>query len=135
MSVAELRQSTVTTCTKHVEIDLGQDLSYITADNLNVCCENDPNVVEHLCKDLIVLDDMLGGNIDRHFLLQRKSDAGKANDKPLFPSPCTIRQAIANYCDITSTVRKSMLATLAYFAEDIAEKEALCSDDNERWER
>eukprot|EP00944_MAST-04C_sp_MAST-4C-sp1_P014518 g14518.t1 len=125
VSVEELRQNTVTTCTKHVEIDLGQNLSYMTADNLNVCCENDPSVVEHICKDLIVLDDMLSGDIDRHFLLQRKGDSGKSNDKPLFPSPCTIRQAIANYCDITSTVRKSMLATLAYFAEDLSEKEAL----------
>ena len=124
ISIKELRQSTVTTCTKHVEIDLSNSVSYVTADNLNVCCENDPFLVEHICKQLIVLDDSLNGNIDRYFLLRRKEGANP-NDKPLFPSPCSIRQAIANYCDITSTIRKSMLLTLAYFAQDTNEKEML----------
>ena len=114
----------MTTCTKHVEIDLSNSASYVTADNLNVCCENDPFLVEHICKQLIVLDDSLNGNIDRYFLLRRK-EGTNPNDKPLFPSPCSIRQAIANYCDITSTIRKSMLLTLAYFAQDTNEKEML----------
>ena len=93
-SIKELRQNTIATCTKHVEIELsnngsgsGNQLSYVTADNLNVCCENEPRLVEHICNNLLVLDDTVNGNIDRYFLLRRKG-GDNANDKPLFPSPC-----------------------------------------------
>ena len=50
VSSMELRQSTQTTSTRHVEIDL--PLSYVTADNLSVCPVNSWDVVESLCERL-----------------------------------------------------------------------------------
>ncbi len=37
----------------------------------------------------------------------------------------SLYHAVENYCDVTATVRKSMLPVLAYYAEDEEERKTL----------
>lgn len=116
VSSMELRQSTETTSTRHVEIDL--PLPYVTADNLSVCPVNSWDLVESLCERLHYA-------MDQWFVLRRSAGSDATEERPLFPTPCTVRDALGRYCDLTSTARKSILPYLAYFATDPAEQARL----------
>jgi NADPH-ferrihemoprotein reductase len=95
-------------------------MTYRTADTLAVCCENDPVLVETLAQ-------WQGYPLERYFLHQLDDPVARrtASYKPLFPTPCTVRHALAHYCDITSPVRKKMLPKLAQYATDPQERERL----------
>ena len=106
--------------TVHVDIDIGAaNLSYGTADNLAVCPINEPSVVDRameLCG--MPVED------DRHFVLRRR-DGDAAKPQCIFPTPCTPRDALAKYCDLTSTVSKTLLPKLAAYARDSEEQREL----------
>ena len=119
VAVRELRQGG-TGSTVHVEFDLaGAGLSYGTADNLSVCPVNEDEVVQRVASacgfDL--------GDTREFTLVRRDGDASKTQH--LFPTPCTMRQALARYCDLTGTVRKSALPKLAAYARDPTERDRL----------
>ena len=107
--------------TVHVEFDLARaNMSYGTADNLAICCSNDPDLVETLAK-------WQDYDLDRYFLHLRNDAIGSrdASVNPLFPSPCTVRQALSLYCDLASPVRKAMLPKLALYVEDEKQRQEL----------
>lgn len=118
----ELRQDTRSGSTVHVEVELqataggGAQPQYLMADNLAVLPENEACVVEAACAALRY-------DPDRWFRLVPTEEGGKA--KALFPTPCSVRTALARYVDLTGAPRKSLLATLALFAQDGAERERL----------
>jgi NADPH-ferrihemoprotein reductase len=45
--------------------------------------------------------------------------------KAVFPTPCTVRQALTNYVDLSGIPRKSVLKALAAFAQNAADKDRL----------
>ena len=94
--------------TRHVEVSLaGSGLSYTTADNLAVLPENPANVVEAVAAgqmyDLDALFDMVC-------------------EKAMFPTPCSVRDALTCYLDLCGIPRRTTLGQLATFA--LAAKEA-----------
>lgn len=101
--------------TRHIEVDIrNTSLTYTSADNLGICPENDPTAVESLAK-------WMGYDADAWFTLRRAdTDAGRSA-KPVFPTPCTVRDALTRYCDFNGSVRKDFLSQLANFATDEAQ--------------
>jgi NADPH-ferrihemoprotein reductase len=86
------------------------DLHYTTADNIIIFPENTEEEVQELA-------EIQGYELDRGIAFQ--------GPKAPFPTPCTIREALLKYCDITSLVKKKFLKDLAYYAQSQEEKEAL----------
>ena len=100
--------------TRHVEIDLeGTGVSYHTADNLAVLPLNDAAMAERLCAKL-------GYDPDSIFTLEHDDD-----HKPVFPTPCTVREAFLRFMDIMAIPRRSLLEQLTPYVEDDAEREAM----------
>jgi len=102
--------------TRHIELNLkSTGITYKTADNAALCPENDPDVVESLIK-------WLDYDADRAFNLEPvKGDSHKL----LFPTPCTVREALLRYCDINHMPRKGLLGIMANFATVERERERL----------
>ncbi|CAM9130135.1 unnamed protein product [Pylaiella littoralis] len=100
--------------TRHVEIDLeGTGVSYRTADNLAVLPLNDATIAERLCAQL-------GYDPDSLFTLEHDD-----SHKPVFPTPCTVRDAFLRFMDIMAIPRRSLLEQLAPYMGDEAEREAM----------
>lgn len=92
--------------TVHVELDLqGTGLSYGTADNLTVCAANDMGQVEETAM-------YLGLSLDQWFVLE---SIGEDEGKQLFPTPCTIRSALAYFTDLNGAPTRSLLERLSKF--------------------
>ncbi|CAB1099607.1 unnamed protein product [Ectocarpus sp. CCAP 1310/34] len=100
--------------TRHVEIDLqGTSVGYHTADNLAVLPLNDATTAEKLCAQL-------GYDPDSFFTLEHGD-----NHKPVFPTPCTVRDAFLRFMDIMAIPRRSLLEQLTPYVEDDAEREVM----------
>jgi len=96
--------------TRHIEIDIkGTSLTYTEADNLGVCAENATEVVESLAR-------WMDYDLDAWFTLERADSEVGRSAKPMFPTPCTVREALSRYCDFNGHVRKDFLGHLAHFA-------------------
>ena len=67
-------------------------LTYHTADNLAVLPENSDEVVEAICSSQ-------GYNADEYFILE-PGDGAESKFKHMFPTPCTIGDALRRYCDV-----------------------------------
>ena len=103
-----------------MEIDIskaGDDLRYQTADNLGVLPVNDDDVVEAVA-------GALGYDLDAVFRL-KPSPGHEHKHAALFPTPCTIRECLARYCDLTQAPRRSDLKLLASYAKDPMDRTAL----------
>jgi len=112
----ELRSSTDAGSTLHLEIDIssaGDKIKYQTADNLGILPVNDEIVVGKIA-------DALGYNLNATFKLQASKGFESKYSIP-FPNPCTIRELLSRYCDLTMAPRRSDLKQLAAYA-----KNALC---------
>lgn len=100
--------------TRHIEIDLdGTDVTYHTADNLVVLPLNDAVAVQRLCAQLDY-------NPHAVFVIEHSD-----NHKPIFPSPCTVQDALLRYVDITSIPRRSLLEQLVPYIVDDRERDTL----------
>jgi NADPH-ferrihemoprotein reductase len=77
------------------------DPQYMTADNLAVMPENSPSVVEGVAAALKY-------NLDALFDIEA--------EKAVFPTPCTVREALTRYVDLSGIPRRSVLKALAWFA-------------------
>ena len=98
--------------TRHIEIDLeGTGISYQTADNLAILPLNDPAITGRLCVQL-------GFDPDAIFTLEHDD-----SHKPVFPTPCTVRDAFLRFMDIMSIPRRSLLEQLVPYLTDEAERE------------
>jgi len=100
-------------------------LAYETAGNLHLCPDNAPELVEAVAR-------WLGFALDEWFVLEPAPAAGGAPGgapaeppAPLFPTPCSVREALTRYCDLTGRVDRDLVAQLAPFAASAAERARL----------
>ena len=116
----ELRSPTDGGSTLHVEIDIsqgGEEVKYTTADNLGILPVNAESDVERLGEAL---------NYDLSAYFRLVPAAGHENKHAaLFPSPCSVRECLSRYCDLSGPPRRSELKLLAAYAKDPICKKAL----------
>mmetsp|Transcript_1048 Transcript_1048/g.1493 ORF Transcript_1048/g.1493 Transcript_1048/m.1493 type:complete len:684 (-) Transcript_1048:78-2129(-) len=116
----ELRSPDDGGSTLHIEIDISKasgNLNYQTADNLAVLPVNDDEVVNEVAT-------ALGYDLDAVFCVKASPSGGK-NFKHIFPVPCTVREFLQRYCDLTMAPRRSELKVLANFASNAIDRSAL----------
>ncbi|KAL7545177.1 hypothetical protein ACHAWF_008531 [Thalassiosira exigua] len=119
----ELRDPSDPGSTLHMEIDISQheeNLKYVTADNLGILPKNPSSVVESVAK-------ALSYDLDRTFHLAPNPAHGDpaARHQLPFPTPCTVRECLERYCDLTGPPRRSDLKRLASYARDEVDRKAL----------
>lgn len=117
----ELRQASgVGSSTRHVEMDLkNTGLSYMTADNLHICPENDPQTVA-------IVANACGFDLNATIsLVPAKDSPAGSSAAPLFPIPITVRTMLTRYVDLNGEPKRQLLGFLAQFASNAAEKQRL----------
>jgi NADPH-ferrihemoprotein reductase len=92
-----------------VELACGE-IAYASADNLCLFPENTED-------DVCELARLQSYELDRTFAF--------SGTKAPFPTPCTLREALMRYCDLTSLVKKRFLKELAAYATSASDREAL----------
>lgn len=116
----ELRAPADEGSTLHIEIDIskgGEEVKYQTADNLGILPMNTDTHVEILAKAL---------NYDLSAYFRLVPASGHENKHAaLFPSPCSVHECLARYCDLSGPPRRSELKLLATYAKDPFCKKAL----------
>lgn len=116
----ELRLPSDDGSTLHIEIDTskgGKEVKYHTADNLGILPINTNQDVERLARALKY-------DLGSYFLLK----AAPGHDHKhsiIFPTPCTVYECLARYCDLVGPPRRSELKLLATYAKDPISKKAL----------
>ena len=117
----ELRDPSDPGSTVHMEIDISNHMSsmkYQTADNLGILPKNDSALVESVAKSL-------GYDLDQLFHLTPSADESSSKHTLPFPTPCTVRECLERYCDLTGSPRRSDLKQLAPYARDEMDRKAL----------
>jgi len=95
--------------TVHVEIDISKtNFMYNAADTAEVLPQNSSELVEKWASLLEVKDQL------SHYIAWSKSEtAEKDTVKSPFPTPCTLRQALTEYLDLTTLPARSILVQFA----------------------
>eukprot|EP00386_Alphamonas_edax_P006161 GDKI01020039.1.p1 GENE.GDKI01020039.1~~GDKI01020039.1.p1 ORF type:complete len:680 (+),score=234.20 GDKI01020039.1:38-2041(+) len=108
--------------THHVEIDVSAcaNLTYVTADNLDILPENPESTVLWFTERLGLKPHQLDSFV--HFV---KREGVDDNGKRPFPTPCTLRDALVFYTELNVVPPKSALKELTMFLQDPREKAAL----------
>lgn len=129
----ELRDPSDPGSTIHMEIDISKHMDtmkYTTADNLGILPKNDDATVKAVA-------DALNFDLDRVFHLLpsnndniKKDGGGSAESSSSkhtlpFPTPCTVRECLERYCDLTGPPRRSDLKQLAPYAQNDMDRKAL----------
>lgn len=96
-----------------LHIEMETNASYETACNFGIFPEND----EELVRELAALQEY-----DLELTFQFLPIKGR---KHPFPTPLTVEEALAKYCDLTSLVKKKILKSLSTFAANPDEKQEL----------
>jgi len=107
--------------TKHIELDVRYlpGLEWRTADNLEVLPGNPDGLVEWFAERLGVQD-----RLEDRVSFSRAEGVARTIKKP-FPTPCTVRAALALYCDLCSAPSRAAARRLAAFAEGAEERALL----------
>jgi NADPH-ferrihemoprotein reductase len=123
----ELRHPSDSGSTLHIEIDISKHMdmmAYHTADNLGIFPRNDSSIVKAVA-------DALHLDLDKSFYLvpNNNTDGGSnsSNNNHVlpFPTPCTVRDCLERYCDLTGSPRRSDLKQLATYATSDLDRKAL----------
>jgi len=111
----ELRNPVDDGSTIQVEFGISdlKTITYKTADNLAILPDNDYRLVEGVAK-------VLEYDLDLVFKLEYDIE-----QKEIFPTPCSVRDLLTKYCDISCIPKKSVLQQLSKYCEDRTEKERL----------
>jgi len=116
-AIRELRSPNDPGSTIHIEIDISNSpVQYQTADNLAVLPINDSSVVTAVASAL---------SYDLDAVFEVKSNSTEKSFYHTFPTPCTVRECLSRYIDLTSPPRRSELKLIAQFATDSLDKQAL----------
>lgn len=123
--------------TVHVEIDIAaavslrdpgsgsaSPLTYTTADNLGVLPVNDRGVVDAVARALGYDLDALISVVPAAAVAAPGNGAVEWHGAP-FPTPCTVRECLTRYVDVTSAPRRSDLKLLAAYCRDATDQKAL----------
>jgi NADPH-ferrihemoprotein reductase len=101
---------------KHLDIDLNNtNITYETGDHLGVMPTNDELTVEMFARHLRV-------DPDDTFSFPT---APKSPTTPNLPEVCSVRTALAKYCDLNAIVKRPVLDMCATWATDPIEKDRL----------
>jgi len=117
----ELRDPSDPGSTVHMEIDISKHMSslkYQTADNLGILPKNDSALVELVAKSL-------GFDLNQLFHLFPSAEESATKHTLPFPTPCTVRDCLERYCDLSGSPRRSDLKQLAPYARDEMDRKAL----------
>eukprot|EP00002_Diphylleia_rotans_P020438 TRINITY_DN3965_c0_g2_i1.p1 TRINITY_DN3965_c0_g2~~TRINITY_DN3965_c0_g2_i1.p1 ORF type:complete len:655 (+),score=133.83 TRINITY_DN3965_c0_g2_i1:47-2011(+) len=99
---------------RHITVDCSESgLSYETGDHLAVFPLNAPDLVNAYAK-------RLGFDLDQLFSLVPVDSS--SNEKSPFPTPCTVREALTKYCDLTHIASRMILKAMSECATDAKEK-------------
>ncbi|CAM9786407.1 unnamed protein product [Chrysoparadoxa australica] len=110
----ELRTPADGGSTRHIEVSLeGTSLSYETADNMSVLPQNKEAIVTALAQ-------RMGYDLEAVFHLDLNS-----GEKAPFPTPCTVREALTRYVDLSGVPRRGVVEHLAGHATDAGEREQI----------
>jgi len=103
--------------TVHVELQItDRALSYQTADNLGVLPVNSAEIAEQVAR-------CLGYDLNAVFSVKAAPNH-EWHGLP-FPMPCSIRDFLTLFCDLTAAPRRSELKLLAAFCQDAVDKKFL----------
>lgn len=122
----ELRDPSDPGSTLHMEIDISNHMDvmkYQTADNLGILPKNASSVVESVAAALN-LDLNQRFNLVPNKDSENSSSSSSKHTLP-FPTPCTVRECLERYCDLTGPPRRSDLKQLAPYARNEIDKKAL----------
>lgn len=91
---------------------------YQTGDHIAVLPINPLHVVEAVAEHLDY-------DLDTKFVLVPKKEHQVTNFEPPFPSPCTVREYLSFYCELSTPPRRSILRSLSRFATLAADRDEL----------
>jgi NADPH-ferrihemoprotein reductase len=108
--ITELRQD-VSDGVGTVQVDFAiSGMKYETADTADLVPENEPELVAHFAK-------LLRANPSDYLSLVKNAQSSEAAKK-LFPTPCTIRESLARYCDLIKVPHKAALKMFSLFCSE-----------------
>eukprot|EP01006_Ploeotia_vitrea_P057942 TRINITY_DN68505_c0_g1_i1.p1 TRINITY_DN68505_c0_g1~~TRINITY_DN68505_c0_g1_i1.p1 ORF type:complete len:692 (-),score=387.30 TRINITY_DN68505_c0_g1_i1:64-1905(-) len=111
--------------TAHVELSIKDtEVTYRTADNLGVYPRNSDELVEAAAK-------RLGIDPNAVFWWKPRKANAPVNHKLHFPKLCSVRNALAWYCDLGGLPKRAVIETVAIYAKDEADKKRLMSWTND----
>jgi NADPH-ferrihemoprotein reductase len=108
--------------TMHVALDtsspIGTPLNFATGDNIVIIPKNRPSLVEEVAKQL-------GYDLDAMFILKPSDGTQEYGFELPFPIPCSVRDFLTKYAELTTPPRRSVVRALSKCATDPQEREEM----------
>ena len=108
--------------TMYVALDtktpVGTPLDFKTGDSVAIVPHNRSSLVEEVAKQL-------GYDLDAMFILKPQDGTQEVDFELPFPTPCTVRDYLTKYSELTTPPRRSVIRALSKCATNLAEQEEL----------